>query len=170
MPSAELLDGISALQGEDRRAAGAAGVGGADSCKRRCCAHMVCGPIVTSHLAAASRPNTQSSTVSSHKRTPMLFYACACPFQATQHFEATLSDDGLLTIRGCAHPDRMSYTAFPDTRRWRTEWKMYQRASYQTHVLNHLKVHTGRGAAGRAAAPGGPGGPRAQCLRGQRCC
>ena len=60
--------------------------------------------------------------------------------QSRQHFKADFSDVGLLTIRGCKHPEEMAYVPFPSTRRWDVEWKRYHKASFQNHVLQHLKV------------------------------
>ncbi|GAB4815444.1 hypothetical protein N2152v2_002490 [Parachlorella kessleri] len=59
--------------------------------------------------------------------------------KSRQHFKADFTDDGLLTIRGCKHPEEMAYVPFPSTRHWPVEWKTYHKASYQNHVLQHMK-------------------------------
>lgn len=68
--------------------------------------------------------------------------ALSC-LQPVRSFEATFSDEGLLTIIGCRPDERQEYTPLPSTRGWDEEAKTHEQASYQTSVLRAMKVRWG---------------------------
>jgi hypothetical protein len=57
-------------------------------------------------------------------------------------FEASFSDDGLLTISGCRPDERIEYTPLPSTRGWDEEAKTHEQAAYQTSVLRAMKAES----------------------------
>lgn len=60
--------------------------------------------------------------------------------KATASFEAELSDDGLLAIRGCAQGQAMQYFLFPATGGWSFDQKTNQGLQMQKEVYKRLKV------------------------------